>query len=136
MHIVDILITRAFSYIPLYVLGFSMPVFYAYVAIVALQAVAAHANTRIGFGLLKYLVVTPQYHHWHHADDPKYYNKNFAIHLPIIDRVFGTYYLPGHDWPKSMGLGNEQFPKGFVSQFLFPFFSYPQKAKPKEPNQR
>ena len=64
-----------------------MPVFYAYVAIVALQAVAAHANTRIGFGLLKYLVVTPQYHHWHHADDPKYYNKNFAIHLPIIDRV-------------------------------------------------
>lgn len=136
LHIVDILITRAFSYIPLYVLGFSMPVFYAYVAIVALQAVAAHANTRIGFGLLKYLVVTPQYHHWHHADDPKYYNKNFAIHLPIIDRVFGTYYLPGHEWPETMGLRNEQFPKGFVRQFLFPFFSDPQKAKLKEPSQR
>ena len=52
LHLVDILVTRAFSYIPLYVLGFAMPVFYAYVAIVALQAVAAHANVRIPFGPL------------------------------------------------------------------------------------
>ena len=71
LHLVDILVTRAFSYIPLYVLGFSMPVFYAYVAIVALQAVAAHANTRIPFGPLKYVLVTPQYHHWHHSDNPE-----------------------------------------------------------------
>ena len=136
LHIVDILVTRAFSYIPLYVLGFSMQVFYAYVIIVALQAVAAHANTRINFGPLKYLIVTPQYHHWHHADDPEHYNKNFAIHLPLIDRVFGTYYLPNSKWPKTTGLGNEQFPKGFLKQFLFPFFNDPQTTKLKDPSER
>lgn len=121
LHIVDILVTRAFSYMPLYVLGFSIEVFYAYVAIVAFQAVSAHANIRIPFGPLKYLLVTPQYHQWHHSDEPEHYNKNFAIHFPAIDRVFGTYYLPGTKWPETIGLGDQPMPKGYVRQFLFPF---------------
>jgi len=126
LHLVDILITRAFSYIPLYVLGFSMTVFYAYIAIVALQAVAAHANTRIPFGLVKYLLVTPQYHQWHHSDNPDIYNKNFAIHFPLIDRLFGTYLLPGDDWPEATGLGEVRFPKGYLRQLVFPFRSNPE----------
>ncbi len=121
LHLVDILVTRAFSYLPLYLLGFSMPVFYAYVVIVALQAVAAHANTRIPFGPLKYLVVTPQYHHWHHTDDPALYDKNFAIHFPLIDRLFGTYYLPGDRWPETYGLGEQNYPKGYLRQLVYPF---------------
>jgi lathosterol oxidase len=121
LHLVDILVTRAFSYLPLYILGFSMPVFYAYVAIVALQAVAAHANTRLPFGPLKYLIVTPQYHNWHHTDDPELYNKNYAIHFPLIDKLFGTYYLPGDRWPESFGLGDERFPKGYLRQLVYPF---------------
>ncbi|MEH6546762.1 MAG: sterol desaturase family protein [Sneathiella sp.] len=123
LHLVDILITRSFSYLPLYLMGFSISVFYTYVAIVAFQAVLAHANTRIPFGPLKYLFVTPQYHQWHHSDDPRHYNKNFAIHFPAIDKLFGTYFLPGTDWPKSMGLGTVQMPKGYVRQFIRPFIS-------------
>jgi lathosterol oxidase len=121
LHLVDILITRSFSYLPLYFMGFSINVFYTYVAIVAIQAVMAHANTHIPFGPLKYLLVTPQYHQWHHSDDPKHYNKNFAIHFPVIDKVFGTYYLPGTEWPESTGLGKMQMPKGYIRQFLHPF---------------
>jgi sterol desaturase/sphingolipid hydroxylase (fatty acid hydroxylase superfamily) len=130
LHLVDIILTRAFSYIPLYLSGVSMSVFYAYVAIVALQAVAAHANTRIPFGWLKYVLVTPQYHHWHHADDPAVYNKNFAIHFPFIDRLFGTYYLPGDEWPASMGLGDQRFPKGYLRQFAYPFSHDPATGSP------
>lgn len=121
LHLVDILLTRAFSYLPLYALGISIEVFYAYVAIVAIQSVAVHANTRIPFGPLKYVLVTPQYHHWHHSDDPRFYNKNFAIHFPLIDRVFGTYYLPRDEWPEAVGLGQQAFPKGYIRQFLYPF---------------
>ena len=51
------------------------------------------------FGFLKYLIVTPQYHHWHHSDNPSAYDKNFAIHFPFIDFLFGTYHLPGDQWP-------------------------------------
>jgi lathosterol oxidase len=136
LHLVDILVTRAFSYIPLYVLGFSMPVFYAYVAIVALQAVAAHANIRIPFGPLKYLLVTPQYHHWHHSDDPELYDKNFAIHFPLIDWLFGTYHLPGDRWPETMGLGEERFPKGYLRQLVYPFWNDPKTAEVVDPSGR
>ncbi len=121
LHLVDVVLTRAFSYLPLYFLGFSAPAFYAYVAIVAVQAVLAHANTRIAFGPLKYVFVTPQFHHWHHSDDPDYYDRNFAIHFPFIDRVFGTYHLPGDEWPESMGLGGVAFPRGYLRQLVEPF---------------
>ncbi len=136
LHLVDILVTRAFSYIPLYVLGFSMQVFYVYVAIVALQAVTAHANTRIPFGSLKYVFVTPQYHHWHHADDPAFYNKNFAIHFPLIDMIFGTCHIPGDAWPETMGLGQEHFPKGYLRQFVYPFLHDPKEADLADPSLR
>ena len=125
LHLVDILITRSLSYIPLYALGFSMAAFYTYVAIVSIQAVAAHANTRLPFGYLKYLLVTPQYHHWHHTEDPKFYDRNFAIHLPLVDMLFGTYYLPGDQWRDSFGLATTQFPKGYLRQLVYPFFTDP-----------
>lgn len=136
LHLVDVVLTRAFSYVPLYLCGFSMAVFYTYVAIVALQAVAAHANTRLPFGWLKYLLVTPQYHHWHHSDDPAYYDKNFAIHFPFIDRLFGTYHLPGDEWPVSMGLGTARFPKGYLRQLIFPFFRDPGQGDLADPSER
>ena len=127
LHIVDILLTRAFSYLPLYILGFSLDVFYIYVVIVSLQAVGVHSNTRIKFGLLKYLIVTPQYHHWHHSDNPDAYDKNFAIHFPFIDILFGTYYMPGNEWPESTGLADTSFPKGYFNQLVYPFRNDPSK---------
>ncbi|SVB28475.1 uncharacterized protein METZ01_LOCUS181329 [marine metagenome] len=136
LHLVDILITRSFSYIPLYVLGFSNDVFYFYVVIVALQAVTAHTNARIPFGLLKYVFVTPQYHHWHHSKAKETHNKNFAIHFPFIDKMFGTYHLPLDDWPKEMGLEDESFPKGYLRQQIYPFFTDPRTSTPTDQSLR
>ncbi|OEK07700.1 sterol desaturase [Flavivirga aquatica] len=128
-HFVDLIAVRAVSFLPLYVFGFSSSVFTTYIVIVSIQAVLAHANTRINFGFLRYVFVTPQYHHWHHSDDPKAYDKNFAIHFPFIDMMFGTYYPMGKTWPESTGLGDVKFPKGFIRQFVFPF-----KKNPSEDN--
>jgi len=130
LHLVDILITRSFSYIPLYILGFSNDVFYVYVVIVALQAVMAHTNVRIPFSFLKYLFVTPQFHHWHHSKDKETHNKNFAIHFPFIDKIFGTYHLPVDEWPEAMGLEDESFPKGYLRQQIYPFFNDPKDSTP------
>ena len=136
LHLVDIFITRSFSYIPLYVLGFSNDVFYVYVVIVALQAVTAHTNVRIPFGFLKYLFVTPQYHHWHHSKAKETHNKNFAIHFPFIDKIFGTYYLPSDRWPEEMGLEDESFPKGYLKQQIYPFITDPKISTPINQSQR
>ncbi|MFS4418509.1 sterol desaturase family protein [Maribacter sp. 2307ULW6-5] len=126
-HFIDIFFTRSMSYIPLYVLGFSTLTFHVYIVFIAIHAVLIHANTSINFGFLKYVITTPQYHHWHHCKEPEHYGKNFAVVFPFIDKLFGTYYLPGNEWPKGTGLIEASFPKGFLKQFVFPFVKNPFK---------
>jgi sterol desaturase/sphingolipid hydroxylase (fatty acid hydroxylase superfamily) len=124
-HFVDIFFTRAMAFIPLYVLGFPPAVFNIYIVFIAIHAVLIHSNTRINFGFIKYIFATPQYHHWHHCEDPKYYGKNFATVFPFIDMIFGTYYLPGNVWPEGTGVHESQFPKGFINQTIYPFTKSP-----------
>jgi lathosterol oxidase len=126
-HFIDIFFTRSVSYIPLYVLGFSTLTFNVYILFIAIHAVLIHANTRINFGFLKYIITTPQYHHWHHCEEPEHYGNNFAVVFPFIDKIFGTYYLPGNAWPKGTGLVDASFPKGFIKQTIFPFTKNPFK---------
>jgi sterol desaturase/sphingolipid hydroxylase (fatty acid hydroxylase superfamily)/F0F1-type ATP synthase assembly protein I len=124
-HFVDIFFTRAMAFVPLYVLGFPPAVFNIYIVFIAIHAVLIHSNTRINFGFIKYIFATPQYHHWHHCEDPKYYGKNFATVFPFIDMIFGTYYLPGNIWPEGTGVHESQFPKGFIKQTIYPFTKSP-----------
>jgi lathosterol oxidase len=46
---------------------------------------------------------------------------NFAIHLPFIDRWFGTHYLPKDAWPQRYGLVGGSVPRGFFAQLVAPF---------------
>ena len=61
---------------------------------------------RFHFGPLRWLMATPQFHHWHHGAEREAVDKNFAVHLPVLDRLFGTCYLPGDRWPASYGLAD------------------------------
>ncbi len=124
-HFVDIVVTRCAAFTPLYVFGFSPLVFNIYILFMAIHAVLIHANTRINFGFLKYIFATPQYHHWHHCEDPKHYGKNFATIFPFIDKIFGTYYLPGNVWPKGTGVHEGSYPKGYLKQLIHPFTKSP-----------
>ncbi|PQJ10575.1 sterol desaturase [Flavipsychrobacter stenotrophus] len=124
-HFVDIFVTRSMAFIPLYVFGFSAITFNTYIAFMAIHAVLIHANTRINFGVLKYIIATPQYHHWHHCEDPEHYGKNFATIFPFLDKLFGTYYLPGKEWPAGTGLHEANFPKGYLKQMVYPFTKSP-----------
>ena len=126
-HFVDIFVTRTMSFIPLYVMGFSTITFNTYIIFIAIHAVLIHANTRINFGFLKYIISTPQFHHWHHCLEPEFYGKNFAVVFPFIDKIFGTYYLPKNVWPSGTGLHEATFPKGYVSQLVYPFKKNPFK---------
>jgi lathosterol oxidase len=120
LHIVDAAATRALAYVPVYVLGFSDGVVFAYVVWVVVQATFIHANVRWELRPLRGLLATPAYHHWHHAAEPEAADRNFAVHLPVLDRVFGTYYLPDR-WPKSYGLlGGPPVPSGYVRQLVAP----------------
>jgi lathosterol oxidase len=124
LHLVDVAVTRGLTYVPIYVLGFAETALVAYVAFVSIQATFIHANVRFNFGALRWIVATPQFHHWHHGAEPEAVDKNFAVHLPLLDRLFGTCYLPGHRWPESYGLaGGTPVPPGYVRQLVDPFIS-------------
>jgi sterol desaturase/sphingolipid hydroxylase (fatty acid hydroxylase superfamily) len=120
LHLVDIVVTRGLSFIPLYVLGFSAPAVYAYLVFVSFHAVFIHTNVRFRFRPIERLLVTPRFHHWHHAAAPEAVDRNFAIHLPWLDRLFGTYYLPEGRWPTAYGLGGPPVPEGWLRQLVWP----------------
>ncbi len=121
LHIVDIVVTRGLTYMPLFILGFSDTALLGYGVIVTLQATLIHANLHFTFGPLRYWLVTPQFHHWHHSDQADAIDKNFAVHLPIWDWLFGSYYLPGKQWPSTYGVQDAKPPEGFVKQLFWPF---------------
>lgn len=120
MHLVDELVTRSLVMVPLYLLGPAKPALDAYVLFAALQAVLAHANVGIRFGPLKYLLTTPQYHHWHHSSEAAAIDTNYAVHLPLYDRLFGTYHMPAAEWPHTYGT-TKPVPRTLLGQLLYPF---------------
>jgi sterol desaturase/sphingolipid hydroxylase (fatty acid hydroxylase superfamily) len=89
---------------------------------VTIQATWTHCNFGPNVKWLEPFLVLPRYHHWHHTSQKEAIDKNFAIHFPWVDRMFGTHYLPdGDKWPDTYGLDNEQIPVGFWRQFFYPF---------------
>jgi len=70
----------------------SITVLVVYGAIVAF----AHSNTRLGFGPLERIFVSPNYHRIHHKlDGPQDVNLGFA--LTIWDQIFGRALFPTED---------------------------------------
>lgn len=120
MHPVDVVVTRAAAFLPVFILGFAPAALYAYLAFVSFHAVFIHANVRWRFPWLRRVVSTPEYHHWHHTSDEEGIDKNFASFLPFWDWLFGTLHLPDH-WPKNYGTVKFQPPEDYAGQLLYPF---------------
>jgi sterol desaturase/sphingolipid hydroxylase (fatty acid hydroxylase superfamily) len=58
-----------------------------------------------------------------HSAQEEAVDVNFAVHLPVIDRLFGTYYLPREAWPTAYGIAGDPVPDGYLRQLVFPFSS-------------
>jgi lathosterol oxidase len=120
LHLLDIVLTRAVAFVPLYLLGFSPAAITAYLVFVSFHAVFIHANFRPRWKWMEPWFGTPLFHHWHHAEEPEAVDKNFAIHLPWLDRLFGTFYMPDR-WPSAYGIRGHPVPEGYLRQLVWPF---------------
>ncbi|RWI11412.1 sterol desaturase family protein [Mesorhizobium sp.] len=119
VHPLDQLFVKATSLLPIYALGFSVwPIIIAGL-IYQWQALLIHSNIRIGFGPFKWVVASPLFHHWHHANEPAAIDKNFAGQLSIIDAIFGTMYMP-EAMPTKYGT-DEPVPDAYLGQLAYPF---------------
>lgn len=120
MHFFEIIALRGITSLPLLTLGFSPSVMQAYVGFVFIYSTIVHANLRGDFDVLGRFLVTPRFHHWHHGIEEVAIDKNFAIHFPWLDRLFGTHHFPKGQWPNGYGVP-ERVPGGYRAQFLYPF---------------
>jgi sterol desaturase/sphingolipid hydroxylase (fatty acid hydroxylase superfamily) len=120
-HVLELVITRTLVLAPIYVLGFSKGVIDAYIIIVGFQAVFNHANVDVRLGPLRYLIVTPNFHHWHHSQDKEALDRNYAAHFSFIDYLFGTAVNAERKWPDQYGVLGDYVPNGFLKQVAFPF---------------
>lgn len=120
MHFIEIVLLRGVTSLPLLTLGFLPSVMQAYIGLVYVWSSLLHANLRGDFNRLGHWLALPRFHHWHHAIDAEGVDKNFAIHFPIYDRIFGTHYLPDGKWPRGYGVP-EEVPQGYLAQMKYPF---------------
>ncbi|MEM9702011.1 MAG: sterol desaturase family protein [Planctomycetota bacterium] len=141
MHLCEVVALRGLTVVPMYLLGFGEGPLYAYLFFVYLFSTLVHSNLRANrpwlrtpammkfWAIWERLIVTPRFHHWHHGKEAAAIDKNFAVHFPILDRLFGTHHLPAgegpHDdgaWPQETGVeGDDPPPKTFTGQFAYPF---------------
>jgi sterol desaturase/sphingolipid hydroxylase (fatty acid hydroxylase superfamily) len=119
LHPLDETFGRSAAVLPLYALGFGRVSLGAFVILITVQAIFIHANVRISWGPLRWVIATPQFHHWHHGREPEAYNTNFAGEFPVLDALFGTLYLPADRWPAQYGIDDVE-PDGYLRQLAWP----------------
>ncbi len=122
-HFIQVFSERAMVLVPLYLLGADKAALDAYVVFAALQAILIHCNLSFSFGPLKYIFVTPQFHHWHHSSQKPAIDTNYAAHLVLFDRLFGTYHMPKEHWPAKYGT-TKKLPGTYLGQLLYPLSAF------------
>ena len=80
-----------------------------------------HANLNWTLGPLRYVIAGPLFHRWHHTLADQGGEKNFAPTFPVLDLIFGTFYLPKEMLPGSYGVADQAFPSDFGAQMIHPF---------------
>lgn len=80
-----------------------------------------HSGLPFDHGPFRKVLASPNYHRWHHADEPSIYGKNLCDMFPVWDILFGTHYDPGRcDLPT----GVSDAPDNVVLGQLHPFRLY------------
>lgn len=119
VHPVDQILTKTASLVPLFALGFSAAGIAAYALIYQLQSLLVHSNLKVEFGPLRWLLASPHFHHWHHANQQEAYDKNFAGQIPLLDWLGGTLFMPDR-MPTRYGT-DAPVPDAYHRQLLYPF---------------
>jgi sterol desaturase/sphingolipid hydroxylase (fatty acid hydroxylase superfamily) len=125
MHPVDLVWSRMAMLTPIYALGLADPVRFGDGLIAAIVLISGstwgyfiHSNVGWRLGPFEWLLTTPGFHHWHHTRGGKRRDCNYASMLPVLDRIFGTHYLPDA-WPERYGI-DEKMPDSLAGQFIQP----------------
>jgi sterol desaturase/sphingolipid hydroxylase (fatty acid hydroxylase superfamily) len=130
-HPVNSLLEFALADAVVVLLGFPAAVVVTLAPFNLVYSAMVHANLNWTFGPLKYVFASPVFHRWHHTTMKAGRDKNFAPTFPLLDLIFGTFYMPLRRLPANFGTGENDVPAGFWGQIWYPF----QKSEQAAPDQ-
>ncbi len=127
-HPVNNLLEFALADVLVVLLGFPATAVVTLAPFNLIYSAMVHANLNWTFGPLKYVFASPVFHRWHHTKLKAGRDKNFAPTFPILDLIFGTFYMPLRRLPANFGTGENDVPTGFWGQIWYPFAKSEQPA--------
>jgi sterol desaturase/sphingolipid hydroxylase (fatty acid hydroxylase superfamily) len=101
--------------------GISPNIFLVIGPLTVAHSAFVHANLDWTLGPFKYVIASPVFHRWHHTAPDRGGEKNFAATFPILDVIFGTFYMPAGELPDHYGIADRSFPPSFGAQLVHPF---------------
>ena len=119
----EVVVYKTLQYLPLAVLGFGYEAVMTHAIFGTLIGHLNHANLKLDYGPLRYVLNNPRMHIWHHDHDATGHTTvNFGVIFSIWDWVFGTAYLPEDRVPRKLGFeGVDAFPQTFFGHAAWPF---------------
>jgi sterol desaturase/sphingolipid hydroxylase (fatty acid hydroxylase superfamily) len=120
-HPVNIMLGSVATDVVLLLAGISPNIFVFLGPFTIAHSAFVHANLNWTLGPFRYVIAGPVFHRWHHTAAERGGEKNFASTFPVLDLIFGTYYMPKAELPAAYGVSDKAFPGGFGAQMIYPF---------------
>lgn len=111
-HPLEILLSLGIKAMVVVALGAPVVAVLIFEVVLSSMAIFNHSNARLPLlldRLLRWLIVTPDFHRVHHSWHPHETNSNFGFNLSLWDRLLGTYRAQPEDGHDRMTIGINQF---------------------------
>ena len=92
VHLLEVATMKIFYIVLLTWIGIPSHLIAAAYVVASLHTAYVHLELDIDHGPFNWLIASPRFHRWHHADVPEAYGKNLANMIPLFDLMFGTYH--------------------------------------------
>ncbi len=123
-HPVNLFLGSVAADVVMLLIGISPDALVALAPFTIAHSAFVHANLNWTLGPFRYVIAGPVFHRWHHTAANRGGEKNFAATFPILDVIFGTFYMPAGELPDNYGIDERNYPTTFQSQLVHPFTHY------------
>jgi sterol desaturase/sphingolipid hydroxylase (fatty acid hydroxylase superfamily) len=123
-HPVNLFLGSVATDVIMLLIGISPDALVALAPFTVAHSAFVHANLNWTLGPFRYVIAGPVFHRWHHTAADRGGEKNFAATFPVLDVLFGTFYMPAGELPDKYGVDERNYPTTFQSQLVHPFTHY------------
>jgi len=124
-HWMELIVYKSVKYLPLVYFSFHFGISWQAIFWVGILSTLIgnlnHTNSKMDYGIFKYLINSPSLHVWHHDKVNHFkYGQNFGIVLSLWDWVFSTIHYPPNDYPIELGfVDEEKYPKKLIKKVFY-----------------